>query len=106
MRTVGSNDTSAASIPSTLVPEIRPRKSPPAVAAGPDGSEGVAFATVSARRQLDAFDDLQLRHRRRGSGAERDELGADQRFGLGHRHGQRIAVDAVDAEFVMQMRAA
>ena len=50
-RGCGSNATSAASMPSTLVPEIRPRKSPPGSPAGSgcDGRVG-AMAQRDARR--------------------------------------------------------
>ena len=53
----------------------------------------------------DVLDRADARQRIGGLGAERSQLRAGQRFRRRHRDGQRIAVHAVDAEFVMQVRA-
>src|SRR5689334_1663985 len=89
----GSKRTSAASMPSALVPEMRPRYS----AATPGSFAGA--------RELHAVDELELREQRCALLAEERELRLRQRLFLRQRHGQGIPVLAVDAEFVVEMRA-
>src|ERR1700742_935304 len=90
----GSKRTSAASMPSALVPEMRPRESDAATA-----------ASIVRARELQAVDELELGEERAALLPEERKLRLRQRLFLGQRDGQRIAMLAVDAELVVQMRA-
>src|SRR5690606_35998751 len=82
--------------PSTLVPEISPRKQP-------SGASLAGPAMASAGSELLAAELLQPGDGGRGGGTEGDHLAAVQRLGLGEGDRQRVAVHALDAEFVVQV---
>src|SRR3569623_480481 len=90
---------STASMPSTLVPDIRPIKYRPRF-----GSVGCGAWSGTGETGLGGSR-IELSHQRRSFGMEpRDRLPALQRHAAGQLHGDRIDVDAIHAEFVVQMR--
>src|SRR5690606_18968464 len=105
------NSTSAASMPSALVPEIRPRKSRDMRAIVGAGAGSAALAGGLVRLRLGCAGVEQLLHRldarqgRRGLLPERGQGGALERLRWRHGHRQRVAVLAVDPEFIVQVRA-
>src|SRR3954464_777145 len=82
-------------MPSALVPEIRPRKS----------DAPMASSSIVRARELQAVDELELGEERAALLLEERELRRRQRLFLRPRDGQRVAVLAIDAELVMEMRA-
>src|SRR5690606_26507849 len=96
-------------MPSALVPEISPRYSPrPGVPgmACPAGSALVgARCGHGCQAGVGVLHPFHLRQHRGHVVAERDHRLAFQRFRRRHGHLERVAVHAVDAEFVVQVRA-
>src|SRR5690242_14472299 len=104
----GSNEASAASMPSALVPEISPRYNSVRSGCTTRSIESIEVGFAVARgagQRAVVVHHLDARQQRRILRAELRHQLARQRLRLGPRHRQRTALPVIPPELVVQVRA-